>query len=380
MNMKVKRAAAIKAAQEIIAGAKAAGRDLTAAERATLEQKRAEVEDLTARIERADADAELMKQFEGTWTEGAPGMTSALSFKGVARRVVQGTDSDGPRNIKSLLAAGSQTVETEDVGLTVIKERPPTSFMESIPQRKVAEHFSYLRQTTRTNNAAPVGVGGLKPTSVFTLTRIEDRLKVVAHLSEAIPEYWLSDAAALEQFVNGEMVTGLAEAVAAQAISGDGTGENLQGFAAASGIQTVAFTTDAIGTVRRGIGALETLGLAPALIVMNPTDWLAMELTRTDGATGGYLLNGQQGGAPLDRVRRQLWSVPVALSTGVTAGTAYVISEDSLVLFHDGQVSVKWGVIGDDFGRNQVRCRAEGRFQMGVTRPIGIVQVTLTGV
>ena len=90
-------------------------------------------------------------------------------------------------------------------------------------------NFNYLRQTTRTNLAAPVAAGALKPTSVFTLTRIEDKLKVVAHLSEPIPEYWLKDNGALEQFVRGEMVSGLAEAVAAQAISGDGVSPNLHG-------------------------------------------------------------------------------------------------------------------------------------------------------
>ena len=92
------------------------------------------------------------------------------------------------------------------------------------------------------------------------------------------------------------------------------------------------------------------------------------------------LLGRQASGGP----EAELWigahpdSPSVALSTGVAAGFAYVVARDSLVLFHDGRVSIKWGVMNDDFGKNQVRCRVEGRFQMGVVRPIGVVQVDLT--
>ncbi|HQZ19009.1 MAG TPA: phage major capsid protein [Vicinamibacteria bacterium] len=380
MNLKEQRRAAIKAAQDIIGKAQAAGRDLTTDERAVLARKNAEVVELSAKIERADA--ELFKAFEagGDPGDGWAGRSGgALSFKGVAQKILHNEDG-GTRNVKSLLAAGSQAVETEDVGLTVLKERPPVAFMESIPAKEVAENFSYLQQTVRTNNAAPVAVGALKPTSVFTLTRVEGRLKVVAHLSEPIPEYWLRDSTALEQFVRVEMVSGLAEAVAAQAINGDGIGENLAGISTTSGIQTQAFATDALTSIRKGITALETLSMVPFLVVMNPLSWEAIELTREGGATGGYLLGSQGQPLPIDRAKRQVWGIPVALSTSVPSGAAapaYVLAEESVTLFHDGTVEVKWGLIGDDFGKNQVRCRAEGRFEMGVTRPAGVVKVTI---
>jgi HK97 family phage major capsid protein len=175
------------------------------------------------------------------------------------------------------------------------------------------------------------------------------------------------------------MVTGLAEAVAAQALTGDGTGENLTGITTASGIQVQAFVTDALITIRKSITALENLGLEAGLIVMHPSTWESIELLRENGATGGYLL-GPSGQLPMDRAKRQIWGVPVALSTGVTAGAgakALVIARGAVTLFHDGVVEVKWGLVGDDFARNQVRCRAEGRFQMGVLLPSGVVCATV---
>jgi hypothetical protein len=47
--------------------------------------------------------------------------------------------------------------------------------------------YGYLRQTVRTSNAAVVAEGGTKPTSVFSVVRIEDSLDVVAH-QRAVPK------------------------------------------------------------------------------------------------------------------------------------------------------------------------------------------------
>lgn len=210
---------------------------------------------------------------------------------------------------------------------------------------------------------------------MFTLAREEARLKVVAHLSEPIPEYWLKDNAALKQFVQNEMIAGLAEAVVEQFLNGDGIGENLNGVTNASGVQTQVYVTDKITTARYGLGALETLGMVGGFYVLNPTDWLAIETTRST-TDGDFLMSTS--GSPVDSVRRQLWGVPVALSNNVTAGVGYAVAPDAAMLFHDGTISVGWGVIGDDFGRNQVRCRAEGRFEAGALRPAGIVEMDLT--
>ena len=60
--------------------------------------------------------------------------------------------------------------------------------------------YAFLRQTARTNNAAVVAEGATKPTSVYSVTRVEQSLAVVAHLSEGIPRYWLLDTTSLETF------------------------------------------------------------------------------------------------------------------------------------------------------------------------------------
>ena len=93
---------------------------------------------------------------------------------------------------------------------------------------------------------------------------------------------------------------------------------------------------------------------------------------------GEFLL--EQSGAPVDRVKRQLWGVPGALNTAIPVGTAYVLAQESVTLFTDGVVDVSWGSINDDFGKNQIRARAESRFEVGTLRPLGVVSIRPHGV
>jgi hypothetical protein len=97
---------------------------------------------------------------------------------------------------------------------------------------------------------------------------VDGRLHVVAHVSEPIDKYVLSDGPSLAQFVQLEMVEGLHQAVEHQLIDGDGTGENLRGIANTSGIQTQPLVTDAILTARSAITKVEVLGFTPYYFVM----------------------------------------------------------------------------------------------------------------
>lgn len=379
MTIQQKQREALEAARAIIDLARKERRDLTAAEQNILLAKQTELMDLQRKAAQAAADAELMAPWNTPRKTDESGnllvsgrSDRALSFKGVADRIV--TREGQPQSIKALLAAGTQATPTTNIGLTVLADRPATTMLDAIPAREVSESFSYLRETTRTNNAAPVAVGALKPTSIFTLTRVEAKLRTVAHLSEPIPESWLSDAPSLKQFVEGELLSGLAQAVAAQFLTGNGVDPNLNGVTLASGVQTQAFVTDMITSVAFGISKLETLGQTPGFIAMNPSDWVTIMTTRAT-ANGQFLLS--PGGAPVDSVRRQLWGVPVALEPTVTAGGAWVFGSESVMLFHDGEISVRWNYINDDFAKNQIRGRVEGRFQAGAVRPSGIVNVDL---
>ena len=51
------------------------------------------------------------------------------------------------------------------------------------------------------------------------MTRVEQSLQVVAHLSDGVPRFWLLDNTALEEFVDAELSYGLGVALEAKIIS-----------------------------------------------------------------------------------------------------------------------------------------------------------------
>lgn len=147
-------------------------------------------------------------------------------------------------------------------------------------------------------------------TEPFTLAEIEDRVRVIAHLSDPVPERYFVDHAALEEFLQSEMENGLLDALQEQVVNGDGTGENLTGILAASGIISQAFATDLLTSIRKGLTQLQATGVTPNALVPNPADLEALDLFRADGATDAFLL-----GDPAAESATNIWSVPASRPT-----------------------------------------------------------------
>ncbi|BBY60219.1 phage major capsid protein [Mycolicibacterium sarraceniae] len=244
------------------------------------------------------------------------------------------------------------------------------SLLDVLPARIVPPSYTFIRQSTRTNNAAPVAVAGTKPTTVLGITSVENRLRVVAHVSEQLDHYMLSDAPNLEKFVSDEMLYGLRKAVETEVISGDGTGEHFTGILNTSGVVTQAFATNALTSIRKALTALSVSDYAPAAIVLSAGDWEAIELLAvTSGATDVQ-------GAPIDPTARRLWGVPVVLNQGLGAKTGLVLGEGSVTIDHDGELDTRWSEnVGTDFTSNSLRCRVEGRFGVSVNQPGAVVKV-----
>ncbi|MGK2903590.1 MAG: HK97 family phage prohead protease [Mycobacterium sp.] len=367
--------------KRILDAADELGRDLTADESASVDEAIAASKSLDGQISAGKADLAVIAQAKGLAAEiGRPlepgehpdpaaGGHLALTGrhgKALAGRVVKAM----PRNGTKALASGQQTTSTIVLPDVVETGRPAQSLLDVLPARVVPPSYSFLRQSVRTNLAAPVAEGSLKPTSLVSVVGVENRLRVVAHLSEQIPHYLLSDNAALEQFVADELVWGLRKAVETQVISGDGLGENFTGILSTSGIVIQAFATDALVSVRKGLTILDTGGYEPGVIVLSAADWEAIELLESSaGATDVR-------GVPIDPVARRLWGVPVVLNQGLGAKTGLVVGRDAVTVDHDGAVDVAWSdAVSDDFAKNFLRCRVEGRFGVSVNQPGAVVRI-----
>lgn len=253
----------------------------------------------------------------------------------------------------------------------VAMERPVTTFLSLIGTKQLPDGSTptWLEQSARSLNAAP-WASGEKAVSDVTVKRRTADLQVIAHQVRDLDVYTLRDNAALEQFVKDELVYGLHVALENQVLNGDGTAPNLQGILATSNVQAQAYDQSALVSVRRALGKLDAQGTTPAAIVMNGADWEAIEIGLL--TNGAFMLGNGTSGAPLDAVKRQLFGVPVALSTVAKPGQAVVLGKDSVQVFTDAGIRLAADPYTSQ-SENKVHFLAELRAQVGVLHPSGIV-------
>lgn len=376
-----RRAELAAEAKGIVDGAKNDGKRLTEGQKSRIDTILAEVKQIDRQIEGTISTNEMLKQLDGWtggegWTGATPATTEDRGYLRVGSKdalapvLTKATATGATGGVKSLVSSVDVIEPVMVPEAPVPMGVPASTIWDLIPARRVPRDYSFLQQTTRDNRAKPVAVGEVKPTSQYVMKRVENRLKVVAHLSEPIHIYDLSDNENLARFLANELQYGLFVGVENQLFNGDGTGENFKGLNVTSGIQVQTFKTDPILTTRAAITQLETMGYTPDGIFLNPLDWEAIE-------TSQYLLN-DQAGSPVDRAARRLWGVPVAISNSIARGTEWVKSKDSIVLDTDvNGIDLTWGTQDDDFARNQVRARCEGRFEVTTFQPAAIVKATI---
>ena len=225
--------------------------------------------------------------------------------------------------------------------------------------------LEYVKETGFTNSAAPVAEGAAKPESDLKFDIVTTSAKVIAHWMKASKQV-LSDIAQLRSTIDQRLLYGLAYVEEAQLLNGDGTGQNLHGLIPQATAYSAPFTpTDAtaIDTIR--LAALQAaLAEYPATgIVMNPTDWARIELTKDAG--GNYIIGVPQGG-----INPTLWGLPVVATKAITVDK-FLVGAFKLgaQVFDRWDARVETGYVNDDFTKNLVTILAEERLALAVYRP-----------
>ena len=73
--------------------------------------------------------------------------------------------------------------------------------------------------------------------------------------------------------------------------------------------------------------------------------------------------------------------MPIVATVSEAAGVGHVLAQDAVVLDTDTiGVGVQWSETSntDDFAKNLIRARCEGRFATSVYAPLGVVTADLT--
>jgi HK97 family phage major capsid protein len=376
---KQRRDELLKAAREIAQTAQVGNRGLTAEEQSQIDAALVEVRDINAKFAADAKSRQVMSALDAMTPPtqdlrqdgvapllGLPGDGQRLSFGRKMADLASSKIMPSEYGQKAVAPSGSVLVPQQFTADPVALGQPPTSLLSVLPVTvQPSPEFAYLRQSVRTNAAAIVPEGNVKPTSVYSVVRVQDRLDVIAHLSEAVPRLWVVDSPALQQFLSNELTYGLALAVQAMAIAD---------IAGASGIQSNAFSTSTLQTLRKSLTRLEGNGYAPATFVLHPGDFESIELALSTVNAVEHM------SLPYDAAARRLWGVPITVTNAQSVGTAHTLAQGAVGLNTGPEgVQIAWSETSnaDDWSRNLIRARCEGRYATSVFSPLGVVQSEL---
>ena len=233
----------------------------------------------------------------------------------------------------------------------------------------------YYEETTVTNNAAATAEGIAKPESALGWTLRTEPVRKIATWIPATDEV-LADNAFLEGQIRGRLTWMVQRVEEAEVVSGSGVAPHLLGFLGRA-IQTYAkqaadANPDAIYQAMQRVRGATGSGFAePTGVVMNPTNWTAIQLLKT--ADGLYIW-----GHPSEPGPERIWGKLVRQTTGIAAGTALVgaFRPHSEVIRRAGITVTLSTEHANNFIENKVTILAEERLALAVYRPSAFCSVT----
>jgi len=279
----------------------------------------------------------------------------------------------------SLRPSASITTVSESAGALVTPDRAGAV---ALPRRRLtvrallglgttqSNMIEYARQATRTNNAATVAEGDLKPESVLAWELKQAKVATIAHWVQASRQA-LDDAGQLRTLIDGELRYGLALREELQLLLGDGTGTNLLGLIPqATAYDDTGEPVDAtkFDVLLRAIAQAEAADLPATGIVLNSADW--MRLQGLKDSEGRYI-----GSGPMGSAMPTAWGLDVVPSNSMPAGKFLVGNFANAATIYDRMTPVVLLSTEDrdNFVRNMVTILCEERVALAVRRPEALI-------
>lgn len=282
-------------------------------------------------------------------------------------------DFDVQAQLKTLFqTSAGWSVPTVRSPRLVLDSQRPVQLVPLVPQRNTSlSSWTYMEETTFTNNAAETAEGGTKPEAALALT---ERTANVRKIPVWIPvtDEQLEDVEGIQQYLENRLSFMVMQRLDGQMVAGDGTAPNLRGLLNVSGIQTQAKGTDPVpDAIYKAMTKVRVVGQAiPDIVVLHPYDWQDIRLLRT--ADGVYIW-----GNPSEAGPERIWSLPVAQVQAATENTGLVFDSSTTELAWKKGMTIK---VSDShstyFVENKQAVRAEIRVAWTAYKPDAICSVT----
>lgn len=369
------------------------------------EKLQAEIETKTAEIKQAEKKAALLNIIGTEEKDGDP-MSENKNARTLGEHFVKHMPQTHEKRFS--IAAPEYKENTDPMAIgTIASPQVPRALVTDIDRNIVPEVLAetYLRglfgSETISGNAltffkegaievaaggSPYGFdtvteGSAKPQVSFAdPTAVTVALTKIAAFIKETNEY-IDDAPFLASAINGRLLNYLrlreeafllAELAGTSGIQADTTSWTNGDMADAQAIADIIFA--------KMMAVQQQSGFAADAIIMNPAVWQTLRLGKLSATNayigGGYFADGQG---------KQIWGVPVYLSTFVDAPVSGSAKGDIWVGSFKacGSVVSKGGVSveatnsdQDDFIKNKMTIRAEERLALAVRRPAGFCKIT----
>lgn len=241
--------------------------------------------------------------------------------------------------------------------------------------RTSSDLVKYRRQSLRDNQAAAVAEGAAAPESSYGWEKAEAPVRKVSHVTN-ISEEAMADADQLQSEIDGEMRYGLDLEEDRQILAGDGLGENLAGLlTAAPAFVAAAGLPDATRIDRLRLGLLQVAleDYTSTAIVLNPTDWTAIDLLKD--ADQRFIF-----GNPASQSTPMLWGKDVAETNTMTAGewlAGDLMMAATLYDRMDTEVLIS-SEHDQNFVEDMLTMKARKRLALAIKRALAMVQGDFT--
>lgn len=238
------------------------------------------------------------------------------------------------------------------------------------PGQTSSSSVEYVKETGFTNNARPVTETTAKPKSDITFNMATAPVRTIAHIFKASRQI-LDDAPGLASYINARGTYGLKYVEETQLLTGNGTGQNLNGIVPQATAFAPAFNAEdehAIDRLRLAVLQVVLAEYPASGFVLNPVDWARIELTKDK--EGRYIV-----GNALSPIGATLWNLPVVQTQAMASGEfltgAFNIAAQ---IFDRMGVEVLLSTENsDDFEKNMATIRVEERLALAVYRPEAFV-------
>ena len=276
-------------------------------------------------------------------------------------------------DVADATGAAGDLVVPQRGGLIAPPERRMTVRDLLTPGRTSSSSIQYPLETLFTNAAVTVAETGLvtKPQSDLKFDIRTAAVTTIAHWVLATRQI-LDDAPMLQSYIDGRLRYGLLYAEELQLLHGDGVGTNLHGIYTQAPLMTdpgaVANATK-LDVLRMGM-LQSSLAEYPATgIVVHPTDWASIELTKD--TTGRYIIGDPKAEAPA-----RVWGLPVVATQAMLLDKFLVGAfKMGAQIFDRQDARVELSTEdSDNFRKNLVTILAEERLALAVYRPAAFVK------